>query len=102
MTASKLNQFGGMLPAWDPKLLPEGQSANSVNGYMFSGALQGWRAPKFLRSLTNGQAAYAYRIPKITTDANGVDHFDNTITRRLDMAGVWGHRHQCRSLTGGQ
>jgi hypothetical protein len=63
MPALKLEQFGGMLPAWDPHLLPAGQAANSSNGYLFSGNLQGWRTPTLLRNLTNSAAKFIYRIP---------------------------------------
>src|ERR1035437_6458806 len=66
MSAIKLEQFGGMLPAWDDTLLPAGQSASSVNGYLFSGALTGWRQPKLLRNLTNSSAQFVFRIPKIS------------------------------------
>lgn len=66
MPAVKLEQFGGMLPAWDNHLLPTGQAAQSVNGYLFSGALQGWRQPKLLRALQNSAARYVYRIPTVT------------------------------------
>lgn len=65
MPAVKLEQFGGMLPAWDPHLLPTGQASYSRNGYLFSGALTGWRAPKVLRTLTNPNARKAYRIPTV-------------------------------------
>jgi hypothetical protein len=66
MGAIKLEQFGGMLPAWDPHLLPTGQAADASNVYAFSGALTGWRVPKFLRNLTNPAAGSAYRIPVTT------------------------------------
>lgn len=66
MPAIKLEKFGGMLPAWNDTLLPEGQAAGAVNGYLFSGALIGWRLPKPLYTLQNPNAAAVYRIP--TTD----------------------------------
>lgn len=66
MPAVKLEQFGGMLPAWDPHLLPTGQAASAKNAYLFSGALTGWRAPKPLRNLTNPASKMAYRIPTVT------------------------------------
>ena len=66
MPALKLEQFGGMLPAWDAHLLPAGQAANSQNGYLFSGALQGWRQPTLLRQLNNSAAKFVYRIPQTT------------------------------------
>ncbi len=66
MPAIKLDQFGGQLPAWDPRLLPTGQGTQSQNCYLFSGALTGWRQPKLLYTLKNSGSRYAYRIPTIT------------------------------------
>lgn len=66
MPAIKLEQFGGMLPAWDPRLLPTGQAALAQNGYLFSGSLNGWRKPKVLRTLDNAAARFAYRIPVVS------------------------------------
>lgn len=66
MPAEKLDQFGGMLPAWHPNLLPNGQAALSINGYLFSGALGGWRQPKLLRALQNTAARFVYRIPIVS------------------------------------
>lgn len=63
MDSFKLEQFGGQLPAWDDKLLPVGQASSSLNGYLYSGALKGWRAPKYLRDLTNPAAKMVYRVP---------------------------------------
>lgn len=66
MPALKLDQFGGSLPAWSPQLLPQGQAASSLNGYLFSGSLKGWRKPKVLRNLLNSAAKFAFRIPVVT------------------------------------
>ncbi len=66
MSAKKLDKFGGLLPAWEPHLIPDGQAANGSNCYLFSGALNGWRVPKLLRQLTNSAAKFAYRLPTIT------------------------------------
>ena len=52
--------------AWDPHLLPAGQAASGANCYLFSGALQGWRAPKLLRQLQNSAAKFAFRIPTVS------------------------------------
>ena len=52
MTALKLDKFGGTLPAWDDRLLPDGQASYSLNCYLFSGSLIGWRQPKLLRYVT--------------------------------------------------
>lgn len=66
MPAEKLEQFGGMLPAWDAHLLPQGQASVASNGYLFSGALAGWRQPKLLRTLQNSAARCAFRIPIVS------------------------------------
>lgn len=66
MPAIKLEEFGGMLPAWDINLLPAGQAAYSENGFLFSGSLVGWRKPKLLRALSNSAARMAYRVPTVT------------------------------------
>jgi hypothetical protein len=66
MPALKLEQFGGELPAWDQRLLPPGQAARSLNGYLFSGALKGWRKPKKLRDLLNSSARMAFRLPVLS------------------------------------
>lgn len=59
----KLQQFGGMLPAWSDRLLPDGQAIAANNTYLFSGELTGWRQPKLLRTLTNSAAKFAFRLP---------------------------------------
>src|SRR5208282_970197 len=66
MPAIKIEQFGGQLPAWEPHLLPPGQAAASTNTYLFSGALEGWRLPKFLRNLNNSASQFVYRIPTVS------------------------------------
>lgn len=63
----KLQKFGGMLPAWDDLLLPDGQSSDSTNGYLFSGALESWRVPKLLRTTTLSNPGFIYRVPKTTS-----------------------------------
>lgn len=62
----KLQQFGGMLPAWDDHLLPDGQAASTTNGYLFSGALEPWRLPKLLHTTTLSNPGYVYRLPTET------------------------------------
>lgn len=59
----RVDKFGGALPAWDNYLLPDGQAASSTNGYLFSGALEGWRVPKLLRNTTLNNPGFIYRVP---------------------------------------
>jgi hypothetical protein len=77
MTAYKIDKFGGMLPAWDTRLLPEGQADYSVNAYLFSGALVGWRQPKLLRTLTDPSAKYVYRVPNRDSSDNSITALDS-------------------------
>jgi hypothetical protein len=63
MTSLKLDKYGGMLPAWDSRLLPDGQADYSLNCYLFSGALIGWRQPKQLYKLKTSSSKFVYRIP---------------------------------------
>ena len=65
MTAQKLEKFGGMLPAWAPHLVPDGQATKASNAYLFTGSLAGWRVPTLLRQLTNSAAKYAFRLPVV-------------------------------------
>lgn len=62
MPALNLNSFGGQIPAWDDRLLPDGQAAECRNCWLFSGTLTGWRQPKLLRQLTNSTARYVFRV----------------------------------------
>jgi hypothetical protein len=80
-----------MLPAWDPHLLPKGQAANSVNGYLFSGALEGWRQPKLLRALLNSAAKYVYRIPTVaqsTATAYLIFLLNSSLNDQISIGGV--------------
>jgi hypothetical protein len=77
MTAYLLDKFGGMLPAWNDRLLPEGQASYSLNGYLFSGTLVGWRQPKLLRALRDTTAKYVYRLPNRETNDTSITAEDS-------------------------
>lgn len=77
MTAYKIDKFGGMLPAWDTRLLPEGQADFSLNCYLFSGALIGWRQPKLLRALRDSAAKFVYRLPNRETSDTAITAADS-------------------------
>lgn len=82
--AFKLEQYGGMLPAWDAHLIPSGQAASCLDTYLFSGALQGWREPKLLYTFKNSAAQYAYRIPNQTQQVASAILFDIGNNQPLD------------------
>jgi hypothetical protein len=84
MTAIVMSSFGGSLPAWDPRLIPDGQAAYSRDCWLFSGTLIGWRQPKLLRTLTNPLAKFAYRIPNQTTNDTRITAPDSFWMEFLD------------------
>ena len=84
MTSLKLDKFGGQLPAWDTRLLPEGQADYSVNCYLFAGTLTGWRQPKKLRDLINSAAQMAYRVPNKDTNNTVITADDSFWLEFLD------------------
>jgi hypothetical protein len=66
MGSVKVEKFGGMLPAWESRVLPDSQAEFARDAYLYSGAAMGWRKPKLLRALLNSVAKYVYRIPLIS------------------------------------
>lgn len=64
MVALKLSNFGGMIPAVDPYLLPDNQAALSENAWVYSGTLEGLRESVEVHTLANPLARKAFRIPK--------------------------------------
>ena len=63
MVAFRVNVFGGMIPAQDDHLLPDGGAALAENVWLYSGSLEGMKSPRFIRNLTNPAAKRVYRIP---------------------------------------
>jgi len=84
MSALKLDKYGGMLPAWDSRLLPDGQADYSRDCYLFSGALIGWRQPKRLRDLKNTAAQFVYRVPNKITNNTVITADDSKWLEFLD------------------
>jgi hypothetical protein len=84
VSAIKLDKYGGMLPAWDARLLPDGQADFSRDCYLFSGTLTGWRQPKLLRLLNNSAAQFVYRIPNKDSNATGITATDSFWMEFLD------------------
>jgi len=59
----KLSNFGGMIPAVDPNLLPENQAQRADNAWVYRGTVEGFRAPALVHTLTDPLATKVYRIP---------------------------------------
>lgn len=63
MVALSLSNFGGMIPAVDEYLLPDNQAGLSQNAWVYSGAIEGFRAMTPVHTLVNPDARKAFRIP---------------------------------------
>lgn len=74
MVAVRVNAFGGTIPATDDRLLPDQAATVSRNAWLYSGALVGLVAPKYVRDLTNPGYGKVFRIPNNYLDAT---HFDD-------------------------
>lgn len=72
MVALKLKQFGGMIPAVDPRLLPENQADLSQNAWLYTGTIEGFRQPRQVFELANPATTRVFRIPYTYYDK---DHF---------------------------
>src|SRR6516164_8312878 len=79
-----MDSYGGMLPSWNPRLIPPGQAAYCRDCWLSSGTLIGWRQPKLLRTLTNPLAKFAYRIPSIVTNDTRITAPDSYWMEFLD------------------
>lgn len=63
MVAIRFQNFGGMIPAVDDRLLPDMQSAYAKNCWLYSGALRGIATPEELYTLQNTSSRKVFRIP---------------------------------------
>lgn len=77
MTVIKIDKMGGMLPAWNDLLLPDGQAAYALNTYLFSGSLIGWRQPKLLYRLKDSATKFVFRIPNRETNNTNITAEDS-------------------------
>lgn len=75
MVAVKLQNFGGMIPAVDDRLLPTGQAVYARNTWLYTGAIRGINTPAALYTLSNPTTKKVYRIPKLFTDSG---HFTDS------------------------
>lgn len=64
MVALKLENFGGMVPAVDDRLLPPNAAADSENAWVYTGAIEGFREPVSVYTMTNPKTRRVFRIPK--------------------------------------
>lgn len=72
MAALKLQNFGGMIPALDPHLLPQGAAALAENTWVYTGAVQGFKRLKPVYTPANSGAQMVFRIPIDKPDADRI------------------------------
>jgi hypothetical protein len=65
MVAIRLQQFRGMIPAVDDKLLPENAAAYAINTWLLDGKATGMRDPTVVHTLVNPDARSVQRVPKV-------------------------------------
>ena len=75
MVAIKLQQFQGMIPAIDDKLLPNNASAWAINTWLLDGKATGMRDPRLVHVLKDPNARSVQRVPK---DYNNPATLDDT------------------------
>lgn len=63
MVALKLQNFGGMIPAVDPRLLPQTNAELSTNTWLYNGALEGLPEPVPVHTMVSPTAIKVFRIP---------------------------------------
>ena len=72
MVVVKISAFGGMVPATEPRLIPDQAAALSQDTWLYSGDIVGLVEPMFVRDMLSPTAGKAYRIPNNYFDA---EHF---------------------------
>lgn len=85
MVALRINVFGGMIPAQDDHLLPDGGASLAQNTWLYSGALEGFKTTRYIRNLTSATAKRVYRIPN---DPYEKTNFNNSFWLEFQDADV--------------
>jgi hypothetical protein len=75
MPPLRLSNFGGMLPAVDPNLLPDNQAQYITNAWLYRGTIEGLREPVLVHTFTDPLAKKVYRIP---IQYNDKDHIPDS------------------------
>jgi uncharacterized repeat protein (TIGR02059 family) len=63
MPVTKINLFGGMIPAINNRLLPDTNAAISRDTWLYSGPLSGFKEPVYIRDLEDSNTKRVFRIP---------------------------------------
>lgn len=85
MVATKLQNFGGMLPAVDERLLPDNAAAYSENAWVYSGAVTGINVPTPVYTCTSDAISKVFRIPKGYSDNVGDSYWLEFVNPDTDV-----------------
>lgn len=69
MAATKINKFGGMLPAIDPTVLPDQAASYAENTWIYTGVIDAIPKPTLLRTCVLPETSKVFRLPNNYTDA---------------------------------
>ena len=72
MASSKIDTFGGMIPAVDDRLLPDRAAAHAENTWLYSGRLSGIPELSLVKALTAGTSK-VFRIPTNYIDSAHIE-----------------------------
>jgi hypothetical protein len=81
MAPVKLQNFGGMIPIQDARLLPDNFASFAQNCWLYGGTLRPYPVPPIVRTLTNPNAKFVYRVPN---DPANVANFINSVWIELE------------------
>jgi hypothetical protein len=86
MGSVKLQNFGGMLPVQDERILPENMAAKADGVWLYSGALKGLNPSTLLRTLAGGTAVNnAWHIPNLPGLPAGANEWVETNNINSDL-----------------
>jgi hypothetical protein len=85
MSVIKLQNFGGMLPVQDERILPDNAAANADGTWLYSGSLKGLSPSTLLHTLTNPNAQAAWHIPNLAGLPSGANEWIEASDPNTDL-----------------
>jgi hypothetical protein len=81
----KLENFGGMLPVKDERLLPDNFAANADGTWLYGSALRGFNPAVSIRTLQDPGAKAAFHIPNLPGLPNGANEWLEFTDKDTDL-----------------
>lgn len=86
MSNVKLQNFGGMLPVQDERILPDNYAANADGTWLYSGSLKGLNPSVLLRTLAGGTSVNnAWHIPNLPGLPSGANEWIEANNPNTDL-----------------